>query len=53
LLNRQLGIDGSPFNKKELLWSPKFKIEIEKDEDFISRDSKTVSYEDWMKSDED
>ena len=53
LLNRQLGIDGSPFNKKELLWSPKFKIEIEKDEDFISRDSKTVPYEDRMESDED
>jgi len=53
LLNRQLGIDGSPFNKKELLWSPKFKIKPDKDEGFITRDSKTVPYEDWMESDED
>ena len=53
LLNRQLGINGSPFNTKELHWTPKFKIEIEKDEDFISRDSKTVHHENWMSSEED
>jgi hypothetical protein len=53
LLNRQLGINGSPFNTKELHWTPKFKIEIEKDEDFISRDSKTVHYGEWMSSEED
>ena len=49
LLNKRFGIDSYPFNKKELFWSPKFKIKQEKDDEIVSRDPKTVEHKDWMK----